>query len=115
MKLPITFNICLSTTTHRWKGESYYGEMVFTNRDDFEKMLRFFRDIKRSLYEQKYQWKFYVLYSAPDLVIRIENAKGVTKDEGVVQCLEWLKGNIPEVHVNYPELSESSSLVHRPF
>lgn len=106
--------ITMQLHTRKWFGTNY-GEMVFANYQDFKNVLRFFRDIKHDLYETDYQWKFEVSYNKTNLLIRIEEKKGVEKNSGIEQCLDLLRiNNVVEVNVYNPNITEKTPLLSSP-
>jgi len=105
--------ITMQVHTPKWFGVNY-GEIIFTNYQDFKEVLRFLWDIKRSLYETDYQWKFDVFYIKSDLLVRIEDKKGVQRNSGIEQCLDWLRHNGVEVNVHNPNVNEKTPILAPP-
>lgn len=102
--------ITMQLHTRKWLGTNH-GEMVFSNYRDFKEVLRFLWDIKRSLYETDYQWQFKVSFIKEDMLIRIDEERGVEKNAGIKQCLDWLRRNGAEVNVHTPNITEKTPIL----
>ena len=87
------------------------GEIIFTDFKDFKEVLRFLWDIKRDLYETDYKWKFDVFYNVEKLLVEIKDGRGVARNAGIEQCLDWLRRNGAEITVLNPNTNEKTSLL----
>jgi len=110
MKLQNAITVQLHTQ-RRFFNKVNCGEMLFTDYKDFREVLRFLRDIKRDLYETDYQWKFDAFCSIEKQLVEIRDKKGVERNAGIEQCLDWLRRNGAEVIVHNPNINERTSLL----
>lgn len=106
-------NIIVRPNIRRWFWSSYY-DLLFQNREDFEKALRFLQNIKHDLYETDYQWKFDVYFIEAKKIIQIYDKRGVGKGEGIRQCLELFKLNKFEVRLSEDAISEKTPILSLP-